>query len=155
MGFSFLDILCQGISLRANTACCCHLRCNMMVIGSRVVVLGINPDRKGRDAFGITQRMPASMEAFFSSEVTVATACGLAVLLHWSFLPWSCWLPSASLTVSSCWNCSAHSENNLRRTSRCEKTAPARTVSSDVRWPSALAALFVWPKYFSPYNMPS
>ncbi|WP_318606821.1 hypothetical protein [Mitsuokella jalaludinii] len=58
----------------------------MMVIGSRVVVLGINPDRKGRDAFGITQRMPASMEAFFSSEVTVATACGLAVLFALVFL---------------------------------------------------------------------
>ena len=58
----------------------------MMVIGGRVVVLGINPDRKGRDASGITRRMPASVEALFSSEVAVVTACGLAALFVLVFL---------------------------------------------------------------------
>ncbi|WP_337411110.1 hypothetical protein [Mitsuokella jalaludinii] len=57
-----------------------------MVIGGRVVVLGINPDRKGRDASGITRRMPASMEAFFSSEVAILTVCGLAALSVLVFL---------------------------------------------------------------------
>ena len=58
----------------------------MMVIGGRVVVLSINPKRKGRDASGITRRMPASMEAFFSSEVAILTVCGLAALSVLVFL---------------------------------------------------------------------
>ena len=58
----------------------------MMVIGGRVVVLGINPKRKGRDASGITRRMPASMEAFFSSEIAVVTVCGVLVLFVLVFL---------------------------------------------------------------------
>ena len=58
----------------------------MMVIGGRVVVLGINPKRKGRDASGITRRMPASMEVLFSSEVAVVTGCGLAALFVLVFL---------------------------------------------------------------------
>ena len=58
----------------------------MMVIGGRVVVLGINPKRKGRDASGVTRRMPASMEALFSSEVAILTVCGLAALSVLVFL---------------------------------------------------------------------
>ena len=59
----------------------------LMVIGSRAVLLGINPNRE-RDVMplGVTRRMPASMEALLSSEVTVFTICGLAALFVLVFL---------------------------------------------------------------------
>ena len=58
----------------------------LMVIGSRAVWLRHKSKKKGRDASGVTRRMPASMEAFFSSEVAILTVCGLAALSVLVFL---------------------------------------------------------------------
>lgn len=79
--------------------------------------------------------MPASMEAFFSSEVAILTVCGLAALSVLVFL--------ALIVLASFGVIDGKFLLELLRIIRTRDD-----FFGDVRWPSASAPLFVWPKFF-------